>query len=399
MTDYNKWEKRANDLVKDAEESDTKEKAEADKALGLQDGPAGPPTAKAKKEMEELKDKSEERKGFIEWQKNMHNEVVFTHKPQDAPLEFDVSDVHDKTVRIKDSEGLTYVFPAAATVKKIFFDRCKHVNAKVRCNIPTSTIEVYRCDEVELDFADPIGTIQADECVGPVRIHYAEYDHIGAIYHQNCPGLAVGWDSAAVSEFHNIGVSGAFQLSTKRSTDWKPADAGGAPLTTIGVRRGEGEFPTDLGKPTADARSAVEEQPEPEQAPAPEESRRLAQERREKGNEMFRASDFLQAAAEYSTALQLDPTMDAVLANRAQCWLKLGDPEKALTDGTRCTEVNPKNPKGWFRKGMSLHAMKRYQEAIPALLEAEKLEPANKQVGDALKFAQMMCRNSAAAGY
>jgi tetratricopeptide (TPR) repeat protein len=400
MTDYNKWDKKASDLVKEAEEADVAEKADADKALGLEDGPKGPATAKAEKEIEELNDKSEKRKEFIEWQKSMHNEVEFTHKPQEAPLEFGATDVDGKSVRIKDSEGLTYVFPVNTTVKKIFLDRCKNVTVNVRCKIPTSTIEVYKCAGVDLDFIDPIGTIQADECAGPVRLHYSEYDHIGGIYHQNCPELAVGWGgstSSATSDFQVIGASGAFQLSTKRSTDWKADDSGGKPLTTAPVRRGEGEFPVDLGKPTLDA--FAENQPEPEQAPAPEELRRLAQERREKGNEMFRASDFMQAAAEYSSALQLDPTMDAVIANRAQCWLKLGDHQKALEDGTRCTEVNPKNPKGWFRKGMSLHAMKRYQEAIPALAEAEKLEPNNKQVTDAIKFAQLMCRKGAGAGY
>merc|ERR1712232_1515844 len=144
------------------------------------------------------------------------------------------------------SEGLTYVFPADATVKKIFLDRCRQVSVHVHCKVPTSTIEVYRCGEVDINLVDPIGTIQADECQEPVRISYAEYDHIGGIYHQNCPGLAIGWSSAVTSEFHTIGVGGAFQLSTKRSTDWN-ADVAGSPLTTNAVHRGEGEFPTDLG--------------------------------------------------------------------------------------------------------------------------------------------------------
>merc|ERR1712187_465045 len=99
---------------------------------------------------------------------------------------------------------------------------------------------------------------------------------------------------------------------------------------------------------------------------------------------------------EYSMALELDPTIDTVWANRSQCWLKLGNHEKALEDAIKCTEVDPSNAKGWFRKGMSLHAMKRYPEAIPALLEAEKIEPNNKQMPEAIKMAQMMARKQAA---
>ncbi|CAE7826166.1 HOP1 [Symbiodinium sp. CCMP2592] len=89
------------------------------------------------------------------------------------------------------------------------------------------------------------------------------------------------------------------------------------------------------------------------------------------------------------------PDLGAVWANRAQCWLKMGDHEKACADAEKCTEVEPMNPKGWFRKGISLHAMQRYAEAIPALLEAEKLEPSNKQILDAIKMAQLMARKSA----
>merc|ERR1712130_745727 len=98
---------------------------------------------------------------------------------------------------------------------------------------------------------------------------------------------------------------------------------------------------------------------------------------------------------QYTQSLQLDHNNATVYANRSQCWLKAGNPEKALEDATKCTELEPGNPKGWFRKGMSLHALHRYPEAIPALVEAEKLEPHNKQIPDAIKMAQLMARKEA----
>jgi len=79
--------------------------------------------------------------------------------------------------------------------------------------------------------------------------------------------------------------------------------------------------------------------------------------------------------------------------------LKLGDHEKALADAKKTTEVDPSNAKGWFRQGMALHAMKRYPEAIPVLLEGEKLDPTNKQIQDAIKMAQLMARKEASSGY
>eukprot|EP00438_Fugacium_kawagutii_P002391 Skav201020 [mRNA] locus=scaffold991:538342:547904:+ [translate_table: standard] len=193
------------------------------------------------------------------------------------------------------------------------------------------------------------------------------------------PGFAVAWGLAGPASPQTIGREGDYQLMS--------CIADGS-LHTEPVRRGEGEFPLDLGP------ARKQEQPEPEALPAAEERQKEAERQRIKGNEMFRASDFAQAAALYSVALEMAPEMGSVWANRAQCWLKLGDHEKALADAKKCTEVEPTNPKGWFRQGMSLHAMKRYGEAIPLLLEAEKLEPSNQQIQDAIKMAQMKARSA-----
>ena len=40
---------------------------------------------------------------------------------------------------------------------------------------------------------------------------------------------------------------------------------------------------------------------------------------------------------------RLAPDLGAAWANRAQCWLKMGDPAKALADAEKCTEVEPAN--------------------------------------------------------
>merc|ERR1712224_677219 len=113
---------------------------------------------------------------------------------------------------------------------------------------------------------------------------------------------------------------------------------------------------------------------------------------KEMGNSCFKNSDFMQAAMHYSEALLLDDENHTLWANRAQCWLKIGNHEKALTDATKCTELCPSYAKGWFRKGISHHALGKYTQAIAALLEAEKLDTTNKQVQDAIKMAQLLAR-------
>jgi tetratricopeptide (TPR) repeat protein len=51
--------------------------------------------------------------------------------------------------------------------------------------------------------------------------------------------------------------------------------------------------------------------------------------------------------------------------------------------------MEPTYIKAIFRKGLALHAMGRYQEAIEPLAAALKLEPNNKQVKQALQFAEV----------
>jgi hypothetical protein len=126
---------------------------------------------------------------------------------------------------------------------------------------------------------------------------------------------------------------------------------------------------------------------------------------RARGNEAFGAGEYAQAILLYSLALdkadelpdvneplpakkQLFPR-DVVLSNRAAAFLKLGQHEKAAADAEKARKINPQNVKALFRHGLSLHAMKQYQEAIPILAEAHKIEPKNKQIKEALQFSEV----------
>lgn len=79
-------------------------------------------------------------------------------------------------------------------------------------------------------------------------------------------------------------------------------------------------------------------------------------------------------------------------ANRAFCFQKLGQHEKAEADARKCIELKPEFVKGHFRLGLALHAMGKYFEALPALGKALELEPKNKAIKQALGFAEMRAR-------
>lgn len=120
-----------------------------------------------------------------------------------------------------------------------------------------------------------------------------------------------------------------------------------------------------------------------------------------KGNEAFVAGEYAQAVLLYTLALdraaelpdsesktQLFPR-HIVLSNRSASFLKLGHHDKALADGEEAERLDPNYVKGIFRKGLALHAMGRYQDALTSLSTALKIEPKNKQIKQALQFAEV----------
>lgn len=123
---------------------------------------------------------------------------------------------------------------------------------------------------------------------------------------------------------------------------------------------------------------------------------------KKKGNEAFSSGEYAQAVLFYTLGLDkvaelqsttnsanLDDVAPILYSNRAACFLKLGHHEKALDDTNKSIQLNPTYVKAIFRKGLALHAMKRYSEAMPVLAQAHKIEPKNKQIKQALQFAEI----------
>ena len=122
-----------------------------------------------------------------------------------------------------------------------------------------------------------------------------------------------------------------------------------------------------------------------------------------RGNEAFGAGEYVQAVLLYTLALDKAHELpdqdgdakkplfarDVTLSNRAACFLKLGQHEKAQADAEQALEWNPDNVKAMFRCGLALHAMGQFSDALPVLAKAHKLEPKNKQIKQALQFAEV----------
>jgi Tetratricopeptide repeat len=130
---------------------------------------------------------------------------------------------------------------------------------------------------------------------------------------------------------------------------------------------------------------------------------------KQRGNDAFGAGEYGQAILHYSLALDKASELpdnendtvvvdannkslfarDVLYSNRAACFLKLGQHEKSQIDCEKALQYNPNNIKANFRLGLSLHAQQKFIAALPILVKAQKIEPSNKQIQQALQFCEV----------
>jgi len=105
---------------------------------------------------------------------------------------------------------------------------------------------------------------------------------------------------------------------------------------------------------------------------------------KEKGNEFFRNSQFVEAKGEYDEAIKRNPSDPSIYANRAACFTKLGAFPEGLKDCDEALKLDPKYVKAYTRKGHLLFWMKNYKGALEVYEEGVKLDPQNKELNDGL---------------
>ncbi|KAG2728192.1 hypothetical protein I3760_01G194000 [Carya illinoinensis] len=112
---------------------------------------------------------------------------------------------------------------------------------------------------------------------------------------------------------------------------------------------------------------------------------------KDKGNEFFKAGNYLKAAALYTQAIKLDPSNPTLYSNRAAAFLQLVKLNKALADAETTIALNPQWEKGYFRKGCILEAMEQYDDASAAFQTALQYNPQSSEVSRKIKrISQLM---------
>ncbi|KAL9248650.1 Stress-induced-phosphoprotein 1-like protein [Drosera capensis] len=113
---------------------------------------------------------------------------------------------------------------------------------------------------------------------------------------------------------------------------------------------------------------------------------------KDKGNEFFKAANYLKAAALYTQAIKQDPYNPTLYSNRAAAFLHLVKLNKALADADMTISLSPQWEKGYFRKGCILEALQRYEEALAAFQEALKYNSQNAEVSKKIKKLEQVIK-------
>eukprot|EP00945_MAST-04E_sp_MAST-4E-sp1_P005962 g5962.t1 len=401
---YNDWEKKAKKLADEAARQDEIEKEIEDVKLGLKDAPKSEKEAKDKAKFKALKEAKKQWEGRKQIEENLKFEV-----PEKENVHLDITAKLTgglPVIIFKGCRGSKYVMPSVlkgthSPLIKVIVDDCENCSFVVACPLMVG-VDISHCENCSFEF--PLGgpaaikTVQVDLC-NTVSLKYGKN-----VMEQGCKVFHAGVEGLTVE------ACGVDKTTTSYKGLCQPEYVeDGTPeeevqyITQVSKSRLLTEKCVRVGQQPTTQRELDEDRKNKSDVPIPQPTTKLKQAQMDKlgGNEAFSEGNYSQAMIFYTKAIDavrimpVEPKPDLLhicYSNRAACWLRLGQPEKALEDAKSCTKLKPEYVKGLFRTGLALHALGKYEAAGPFFVKALKLQPKNKQIKDALKFAELKMR-------
>jgi stress-induced-phosphoprotein 1 len=106
----------------------------------------------------------------------------------------------------------------------------------------------------------------------------------------------------------------------------------------------------------------------------------IAEEHKQKGNELMSESKFIEAIQEYTLAIKRNPTNANLYSNRCSAYTKIMDLTNALKDAEKGLELDPTFAKLFLRKGNVYNLMKQYHKALEAYDRGLAIDPKNAEL-------------------
>uniref|UniRef100_A0A7S2JPQ9 Uncharacterized protein n=1 Tax=Leptocylindrus danicus TaxID=163516 RepID=A0A7S2JPQ9_9STRA len=423
---YDKWNSVANELVSQTEEEDKADEEQAADFLGLKGKvPRSQAEADEKAKLEasrKLKEALDRQKEMEEKKKLVIEDVVGSNEGEtmllnDAKLQGRRVIVLRKCSKLE--VHLTAPSKQSDSIIKVFLEECENLNLKVEAPIVTSMVEITHCKKVEIKVCKyRLSTLQIDMSKD-LLVEYTDLNCFGLpssdvhngdrIYHAGVsdmvlkvPVFCARTKKASVLERKiDYIADGAIRVAEQSAQEYQFVTYVDRSSETIALvterlhRVGTREFTdSELEKKRLEGNERdVELYMQDDERKIKE-----CETHKAEGNEEFKNGNYTQAVLMYSMAIEKSSCLDKsrpfqsrhiCFANRSACFLKIGHHEKALADAESCIQLDQTYIKGFFRKGLALHAMEKYQEALPVLVQSLKFEPKNKQIKQAIKFCEI----------
>lgn len=283
-----------------------------------------------------------------------------------------------RAIHLRDLSDREVVLEGDASCAKAFVERCARTRLVIKGRVVSESVEVWGCEGVEIICESAIATTQVDDAT-EVTVRHPARRALGAVVFATSRDVGVAFDDegGVVQRLDDHGLA----PGDHREIPQFISRIVNGEIMTERLIRGKDEYPTTERELRASLGASLANE-HLDTAPA------RAELRKDRGNVAFKEGNVAQAAVHYTEALDLDPSHVVALCNRAQCFLKLGEHEKALADAERAIEVKSDYVKAHFRRGLALHALERFTDAVHAFERALALDPKNVQAKDALRVAE-----------
>jgi len=110
----------------------------------------------------------------------------------------------------------------------------------------------------------------------------------------------------------------------------------------------------------------------------------ISEEEKNKGNDLFKKGDYPGAMRHYNEAIKRNPDNAVLYSNRAACYTKLIEFQRAVDDCDSCLKKDPKFVKAHIRKAAALFAMRDYGRAQKSYEDALMLDPNSTEAKEGL---------------
>jgi len=326
-------------------------------------------------------------------------------------------------VHFKACDGCTLEIPQGTKVVKVMMEGCKDCTLNLaKCAISTSILEVWRCEGCAVNIDCDVGTFQVDLCTD-TTVTYAAKAQLGSLVQAGMKDLAVKFSDDPSKDF----VTGLEQLRAQHpdvnindDTDQFITRVVDGNILTEQIVRLANDFPTTArekekfdeearrkadalegiaesmlgGTDLAEVKDQAAKQREQADKDADISPEARATFKKNMGNECFKKGEFTQAAVFYTEAILINDKDVTIFSNRAQCFLKIGQPAKALEDADACIKLDETFVKGHFRRGVALIALERFEEGAAAMSKVLDMDPKNKDAQMSLQVAQIKAQKA-----